>query len=219
MSASASLVAVGYTTYDKNDVRPNNPYDTTEDVMLADILSRYWWMTLLRGLLWILFGIVIFARPGISLLSLTLALGVVMFVDGIINTVNAFSGRKEQDDWWVLLLVGLAGIGIGVLTFYNPAATALAVVLYVAIWAIATGLLEIVAAVRLRKQIEGEFWLVLAGIASVAFGVLLAARPGVGALTILWLIGAYAIVFGVILLLLSFKVRSGVKRITGALHA
>lgn len=187
--------------------------------MLADILSRYWWMTLLRGLLWILFGIVIFARPGISLLSLTLALGVVMFVDGIINTVNAFSGRKEQDDWWVLLLVGLAGIGIGVLTFYNPAATALAVVLYVAIWAIATGLLEIVAAVRLRKQIEGEFWLVLAGIASVAFGVLLAARPGVGALTILWLIGAYAIVFGVILLLLSFKVRSGVKRITGALHA
>lgn len=187
--------------------------------MLADILSRYWWMTLLRGLLWILFGIVIFARPGISLLSLTLALGVVMFVDGIINTVNAFSGRKEQDDWWVLLLVGLAGIGIGVLTFYNPAATALAVVLYVAIWAIATGLLEIVAAVRLRKQIEGEFWLVLAGIASVAFGVLLAARPGVGALTILWLIGAYAIVFGVILLLLSFKVRSGVKRVTGALHA
>ena len=92
--------------------------------MLADILSRYWWMTLLRGLFWILFGIVIFARPGISLVSLTLALGVVMFVDGVINTANAFSGRKEHDDWWVLLLVGLAGIGVGVLTFYNPQATA-----------------------------------------------------------------------------------------------
>jgi len=187
--------------------------------MLADILSRYWWMTLLRGLFWVLFGIVIFARPGISLVSLTLALGVVMFVDGVINTANAFSGRKEHDDWWVLLLVGLAGIGVGVLTFYNPQATALAVVLYVAIWAIATGLLEIVAAVRLRKQIEGEFWLALAGIASVVFGVLLAARPGAGALTILWLIGAYAIAFGVILLLLAFKVRSGAKRISGALHA
>ena len=187
--------------------------------MLADILSRYWWMTLLRGLFWILFGIVLFARPGISLLSLTLALGVILFIDGVINVVNAISGRKEHDDWWVLLLVGLAGIGIGLLTFYNPAATALAVVLYVAIWAIATGLLEIVAAVRLRKQIEGEFWLALAGIASVAFGVLLAARPGVGALTILWLIGVYAIAFGVILLLLAFKVRSGVKHVARAVGA
>jgi uncharacterized membrane protein HdeD (DUF308 family) len=185
--------------------------------MLADILSRYWWMTLLRGLFWILFGIVIFTRPGITLLSLTLALGVIMFIDGLINAVNAFSGRREHDDWWVILLVGLAGIGIGVLTFYNPRATAFAVVLYVAIWAIATGLLEIVEAVRLRKQIQGEFWLALAGIASVAFGVMLAARPGVGALTILWLIGIYAIVFGVIMLLLAFRVRSGVKHIAHAL--
>src|SRR5246127_1294743 len=127
--------------------------------MLADILSRYWWMTLLRGLFWILFGIVLFARPGISLLSLTLALGVILFIDGIINIANAVSGRKEHDDWWVLLLVGLAGVGVGMLTFYHPQATALAVVFYVAIWAIATGLLEIVAAVRLRRQIEGEIWL------------------------------------------------------------
>lgn len=184
--------------------------------MLADILSRYWWMTLLRGLFWILFGIILFARPGISLLSLTLALGVILFIDGVIEVTNALSGRKENDDWWVLLLVGLAGIGVGLLTFYNPQATALAVVFYVAIWAIATGLLEIVAAVRLRRQIEGEMWLGLAGIASVVFGVLLVARPGAGALTILWLIGAYAIAFGVMLVLLAFRVRRGVKRIAGA---
>jgi uncharacterized membrane protein HdeD (DUF308 family) len=186
--------------------------------MLADILSRYWWMTLLRGLFWILFGIILFARPGISLLSLTLALGVILFIDGVIEVANAVSGRKENDDWWILLLVGLAGIVIGILTFYNPQVTALAVVYYVAIWAIATGLLEIVAAVRLRRQIEGEVWLVLAGIASVIFGGLLVARPGVGALTILWLIAAYAIVFGVMLLLLAFKVRSGVHKIAGALR-
>ena len=185
--------------------------------MLADILSRFWWMSLLRGLFWILFGIVLFARPGISLLSLTLALGVILFIDGVINVANALSGRKEHDDWWVLLLVGLAGIGIGLLTFYNPQATALAVVFYVAIWAIATGLLEIVAAIRLRRQIEGEVWLALAGIASVVFGVLLVARPGAGALTILWLIGFYAVAFGVVLLLLAFRVRRGVKRIAGAL--
>jgi len=187
--------------------------------MLADILSRYWWMTLLRGLFWILFGIVVLATPGISLLSLTLALGIIMFVDGVINVINAFSGRKEHDDWWVLLLVGLAGVGVGILTFYNPAVTALAVVFYVAIWAVATGLLEIVAAVRLRKQIQGEVWLALAGIASVVFGVLLVARPAAGALTLLWLIAIYAIAFGILLLLLAFKVRSGVKRIAGALGA
>jgi uncharacterized membrane protein HdeD (DUF308 family) len=140
-----------------------------------------------------------------------------MFIDGLINAANALGARREHDDWWVVLLVGLAGIGIGILTFYNPQATALAVVLYVAIWAIATGLLEIVAAVRLRRQIAGEFWLALAGIASVVFGVLLAARPGVGALTILWLIGAYALAFGVILLLLAFKVRSGVKHVAHVL--
>jgi uncharacterized membrane protein HdeD (DUF308 family) len=129
--------------------------------MLADILSR----SLLRGLFWILFGIVILASPGISLPTLPRALGAVMFIDGSINGANAVSGRKEHDDWWVLLLIGLAGIGVGILTFYNPQATALAVVFYVAISAIATRLLEIVAAVRLRKQIQGEVWLALAGIA------------------------------------------------------
>jgi uncharacterized membrane protein HdeD (DUF308 family) len=187
--------------------------------MLADMLKRYWWMTLLRGIFWILFGIFIFARPSISLLALTISLGVILFIDGIINVGNAFSVRDRDEDWWVLLLVGLAGIGIGLLTFYNPQATALAVVYYVAIWAIATGLLEIVGAIRLRKQIENEVWLVVAGILSVAFGVLIAARPGVGAQTILWLIALYAIAFGVVMLLLAFKVRSGVNRIAGALRA
>jgi uncharacterized membrane protein HdeD (DUF308 family) len=187
--------------------------------MLADMLSRYWWMTLLRGVFWILFGIAIFAKPDISLYSLTLALGVILLIDGVINVVNAFSGREQNEDWWVLLLLGLTGIGVGVLTFYNPQATAFAVVLYVAIWAIATGLLEVIGAIRLRKQIQGEVWLALAGVASIIFGVLLAARPAAGARTLLWLIGAYAIAFGVMLLLLAFRVRSGVKRISGALHA
>jgi len=184
--------------------------------MLADILSRYWWMTLLRGLFWIFLGIALFASPAISLVALTLGLGVVMFIDGVISVVNAISGHKEHDDWWVLLLVGLAGVGIGILTFRNPGITALAVVFYVAIWAIATGLLEIVAAVRLRKQIQGEIWLALAGITSVAFGVLLVARPGAGALTLVWLIAVYAIAFGALLLLLALEVRSGAKRVASA---
>jgi uncharacterized membrane protein HdeD (DUF308 family) len=180
--------------------------------MIAELLSRYWWLTLLRGLLWIVFGVFVLSAPGISLVSLTLALGVVMFVDGVVNISNAVSGRRDHDDWWVLLLTGLAGIGVGVLTFYNPAATAIAVVFYLAIWAIAAGLLEIVAAVRLRRQIQGEIWLILAGLASVVFGVLLIARPAAGALTVLWLISAYGIVFGVFLLLLAFRVKAAAKR-------
>jgi len=187
--------------------------------MIADILSRYWWMTLLRGVFWILLGVVILARPGISAEALVLAFGVVMFADGILNTANAISARKENDDWWVLLLIGLTGIGLGLLTFYSPQTMLFALVTYVAIWAIATGLLEIVGAIRLRKQINGEIWWILAGIASIAFGVLLVARPGVGALTLLWLLAVYALAFGVLLVLLAFKVRGFTKRITGTARA
>lgn len=181
--------------------------------MIGEILSRYWWMTVLRGLFWILFGVVILARPGISLLSLTLALGIVIFADGALNVMNAFAGRKVHEDWWVLLLVGLTGIGIGALTFYSPQTTALALVFYVAIWAIATGLLQITAAIRLRRQLAGEVWWILAGIASVIFGVLLIVQPAAGALTLLWLFAVYAIAFGVLLVLLAFRVRSGIKRL------
>jgi len=184
--------------------------------MIGEILSRYWWMTVLRGVFWILFGIVMLAWPGISLLSLTIALGIVIFADGIVNVGNAFAGRKVHEDWWVLLLVGLTGIGVGALTFYSPQTTAIALVFYVAIWAIATGLLQIAAAIRLRKQLAGEIWWILAGLASVVFGVLLIARPAAGALTLLWLFAVYAIAFGVLLVLLAFRVRRGVKRITSA---
>ena len=181
--------------------------------MIGEILSRYWWMTVLRGLFWILFGVVILARPGISLLSLTLALGIVIFADGILNVMNAFAGRKVHEDWWVLLLVGLTGVGVGALTFYSPQTTALALVFYVAIWAIATGLLQIAAAIRLRRQLAGEVWWTLAGIASVIFGVLLIVQPAAGALTLLWLFAVYAIAFGVLLVLLAFRVRGGIKRL------
>ena len=176
--------------------------------MLADILSRYWWTTLLRGLFWILFGIVVFSRPGITLLTLTLLFGVFVLVDGLANIVSAIGGRQENENWWVLLLAGLAGVGAGTLTFSNPAITAIALLFYIAVWAIATGLLEIVAAVRLRQEIHGEFWLILAGAVSIAFGVFLAARPAEGALSMVWLISGYAIVFGLILTILAFRARA-----------
>jgi uncharacterized membrane protein HdeD (DUF308 family) len=185
--------------------------------MLSRILSRYWWTTLLRGLVWILFGIVVFAMPGISLVTLTLMFGAFAFADGVANVVSAFGGRREYENWWVLLLAGLAGIIVGVLTFFSPGATALGLLLFIAVWAIATGILEVVTAVQLRKEIEGEFWLALAGLASIAFGIWLVAQPGAGALALLWLIASFAIVLGGILIILAFKERAFVNRLTAAL--
>ena len=184
--------------------------------MLATILSHYWWMTLIRGVIAILFGIMLFAWPQMSLASLVLVFGAFALADGVANVVTAIGGREENETWWVLLLSGLAGIGVGVLTFLNPGATALALLFYIAIWAIATGLLQVVAAVRLRKEIEGEFWLGLAGVASIVFGALIAARPGEGALAVLWLIATYAITYGVILIVLAFQARGFVNRVKAA---
>src|SRR4029077_10714499 len=144
---------------------------------------------------------------------LVLLFGAYSMADGIFATWTAIAGRTDHGYWWVLLLEGLVGIGVGVLTFIAPGITALALLFYIAIWAIATGVLEIVAAIRLRKEIDNEWLLLLSGIASVAFGVLLAAQPGAGALTVLWLIGAYAIVFGALLLMLAFKTRKFVSKL------
>ena len=185
--------------------------------MLANILKRYWWMTLLLGVIWILFGIAIFLQPAISLVTLTLLFGALVFADGVGNLITGFGGRKENEHWWVLVLAGVAGIVVGVLTFLNPAITGLVLLFYIAIWAIVAGLLKIVAAIRLRNEITGEVWLGLAGVLSIAFGVMVIARPGAGALAILWLIGGYAIVFGAILIALAFKSRQFVGRVGNAL--
>ncbi len=175
--------------------------------MIANILSTYWWTMLLRGVVWILFGLAVFARPGLSLLVLTLYVGVVLLIDGVSTIVGAIAGRREQEHWVLLLLIGLAGIFVGLATFANPAITSVALLFYIAAWAIATGLLEIAAAVRLRREITGEWWLVGAGVISLAFGVLIIARPGAGALGLLWAIGAVAICFGLMLVALAFRAR------------
>ena len=182
----------------------------------SDLLSRGWTFLLLRGLAAIAFGILTWIRPGISLTALALLFGIYVFVDGILAASSAISNRKTQEHWWVVLLVGLVGIGVGILTFMNPAVTALALLFYIAIWAIATGVLEIVAAIRVRKEVEGEWRLILAGIVSVAFGAFLMARPGVGALAVLWVIATYAILLGILLVMLAFKARSFGKQLAHA---
>jgi len=183
---------------------------------LGSILSRNWWLMLLRGLVAIGFGVLVFAKPQISLLALVYLFGVFVLVDGILGVSLAVHGRNELDSWGVLLLWGLLGIGVGVLAFVRPDITALALLFYIALWAIATGILEIAAAVRLREVIKNEWLLILAGLVSVAFGVWLIARPEAGAQAVLWAIGAYAILLGVLLVLFAFKIRSFVSKVTGA---
>ena len=187
--------------------------------MLANILSRYWWMILLRGLAWLVFGILVFAQPAISLVTLTLLFGAFALWDGIANTVSAMGGRRENENWGVLLLTGLVGIAIGALTFYAPGITALGLLFYIAIWVTGTGLLQVVAGIRLRKEITGEFWLILSGLVSIALGVFLVARPGAGALSVLWLIGTYAVLFGLVLIVLAFRVRTFANRLASAIRS
>jgi len=171
----------------------------------STILRHSWVSLLLRGIVAIAFGILIFIWPKISLEVLVLLFGFYAVIDGILAIWIGFGGRKLDRDWWVFLVGGLFGIAIGVLTFWMPGITALALLFYIAIWAIATGILEIVAAVRLRREISGEWWAILGGIASIAFGVLLTLYPSAGALAVLWLIGFYALIFGILLVVLAFK--------------
>jgi len=185
--------------------------------MFSELLARHWWLFLLRGLISILFGVLAFVWPGITLASLVLVFGAFAFADGVFALVGALRGGGREP-WWLLILEGLVGVGIGIITVVSPGITALALLFYIAIWAIATGVLEIGSAIALRKEIEHEWLLGLSGLASVVFGVLLIARPGAGALTVLWLIGGYALVFGVLLVMLSFRARRLSARATPLPH-
>jgi uncharacterized membrane protein HdeD (DUF308 family) len=171
-------------------------------------LTRSWWALALRGLFAILFGVLAFVWPGLTLEVLVLFWGAFALVDGIFAVAAAFAGYGRAGRWWALLLEGLIGIAAGVLTFFWPGITLLVLLYLIAAWAVVTGLFEVVAAIYLRKYIEGEWVLALSGVLSVALGLALAILPGVGLLVIAWWVGAYAIVFGVLLLVLAFRLRS-----------
>jgi uncharacterized membrane protein HdeD (DUF308 family) len=171
------------------------------------MLARNWWVLAIRGVAAILFGIAAFLWPGITLTVLVLLFGAYALVDGIFAVIAGIAVYGEQERWWMILLEGLVGIVIGVITFIYPVATFLVLYAFIAARAIITGIFEIVAAIRLRKEIEGEWLLALSGVASLIFGILLITLPAAGALALIWLIGAYALVFGVLMLVLAFRLR------------
>ncbi len=171
------------------------------------IHTHNWWSVVLRGVVAILFGLAAFVWPGITLLVLVTLFAAYAFVDGVLALIGTVRAAQHNQEWWPLALEGAAGVIIGLITFFSPSITALVLIFYIAAWAIITGVLEIWQAVRLRREIDNEWLLGLAGLASVIFGVLVIAMPSAGALAVVWIIGSYALLFGVLLVALGFRLR------------
>jgi uncharacterized membrane protein HdeD (DUF308 family) len=178
-------------------------------------LARRWWAIALRGVVAIVFGILAFVWPGITVTALVLLFGAYALVDGVFAVVAALSGAGQGVPLWALLLEGLAGIAAGILTFLWPGVTELVLLLFIASWAVVTGVLEIIAAIRLRAVLRNEWALVLSGVLSILLGILFFISPITGALVIAYWVGAYAILFGILLLVLAFRLRSWAERGAG----
>ena len=172
-----------------------------------DNVTRNWWSFILRGVLAILFGVAVWFWPGLTARVLVTLFGAYALVDGVFTIITGIAARDEDQRWWAQVLRGIAGVILGVAVFVWSGVTALILLYFIAAWALATGVLEIIAAIQLRQLVENEWLLALGGLASVLFGVLLFVFPGEGALTLLWLISLYAILFGVLLIALGIRLR------------
>jgi uncharacterized membrane protein HdeD (DUF308 family) len=176
--------------------------------MLIETLKRHWWVPVLRGIAAVLFGIMAFVYPGLTVAVLVLLFGAWILVDGVFRVIGAIGHRASDKDWGFDLIIGIMGIIIGFLTFHAPRITALALIIYIAAWALMIGATEIALAIKLRREIKGEWFLILMGLLSIAFAVMLLWNPLPGALALVWLIGSYAIAFGILAVILGFRLRS-----------
>jgi uncharacterized membrane protein HdeD (DUF308 family) len=175
---------------------------------MFDMMTRTWWAVALRGAVAVLFGLLALIWPDITLFALIFLFGAYALVDGAFALGSAVFGENAGGSSRAWLAVqGVAGIGIGLIAFFWPNLTALFLLYLIAAWAIVTGVFSVVAAIRLRKEIQGEWLMALSGALSVVFGILLAVWPAAGALTVVLLIGAFALVFGLVLIALAFRLR------------
>jgi uncharacterized membrane protein HdeD (DUF308 family) len=180
---------------------------------MASEPGRGWWMLILRGICAVLFGILAFIWPGITLFSLVLLFGAYALTNGILAIVMAAKAPRGSSGKVLTVILGLISIGAAVVTVLYPGITALSLVFIIGGWAIVSGSFEIAAAVALRKRMSGTWMLVLSGVLSVIFGVLLFLMPAVGALSLVWLIGSYALVFGVLLLVSAIRLKNALAGI------
>jgi uncharacterized membrane protein HdeD (DUF308 family) len=174
---------------------------------MLEMLARNWWVLALRGLAAIIFGILALIWPELTILSLILVFGAYVLIDGIFAVITGIRSYGENRRWWASLLEGIAGIIVGILAFVWPDVTGLVLLYFIAAWAIVTGIFEIVAAIQLRRAITGEWLMILGGILSIVFGIVLVLFPEAGALGLIWVIGGYAIVFGLLFIFLAFRLR------------
>jgi uncharacterized membrane protein HdeD (DUF308 family) len=174
----------------------------------AETLVKNWWLFTLRGILGIIFGFLALIFPGPTMLSLVLLFSAYMLVDGVAAIISAVRAiRRKEDRWGILIFEGLLNIATGIAAFLWPGLTVIAFVWLIAAWAIVTGALMTAAGSRLNID-HGRWWLVLGGLLSLAYGVLLIIAPLIGAVVLTWWIGVYALVFGIALVMFSFKLRS-----------
>jgi uncharacterized membrane protein HdeD (DUF308 family) len=174
---------------------------------LLHALADRWWLVLLRGIAAIAFGVLAFVWPGLTVLTLVILYGAYALVDGVFALIAAFTGRAKPVPTWWLILVGIAGIGAGLVTLLWPGITAVVLVLFIGAWALVHGIFEIIGAIQLRKEIDNEWMLIIAGLLSVVFGLLVMIFPAAGALGLIWVIGGYSIAFGILLVGFSWQLR------------
>ncbi|MDQ3657618.1 MAG: HdeD family acid-resistance protein [Chloroflexota bacterium] len=176
---------------------------------MLGLISKYWWVMLLRGVFAIIFGIIAIVWPGLTLLGLIWLFGAYAIGDGAVEIWSGIQNRNRHDRWWVEVLIGLAGIVAGVLVISWPGLSAVALMYLIAAWMLVMGVFQIVYAIRVRKEISNEFWIILSGALSVVLGLYFFVFPGDGAISLVWLIGIYAVFFGVLLVIFSFRAKKG----------
>lgn len=174
---------------------------------ILQVLTENWWLLLLRGVAAVLFGILTFIWPGLSLLTLVVLFGIYVLVDGFLSLIAAVLGRHRSTPLWWLIIAGLVSVAAGIVTFLYPQVTALVLVIFIGAWALVRGAFEIIGALMMRKEYEKEWLLIAIGLLSMLFGIAILVNPGAGALALVWLIGAYAILFGLPLIWLAFRLR------------
>ena len=183
---------------------------------MIENLTRKWWVLLLRGVLGVFVGVIAFAMPGLAMLTMVLVWAVFAEVDGIAAIVMAIAGRSQGRSFWALTVAGIVGIAAGIVTWLWPGATILALLWVIALWAIARGVFQIIAAFELRKVIDREWLMLVSGLLSIAFGFMVIFRPVTGMLTVAFIIGVYACGVGLLEIALAFKVRQVGHRLRAA---
>ena len=176
---------------------------------MLQMLAENWWIFAVRGVAAIIFGVLAFLWPGPTVIVLALLFGAYALVDGVAMLVSLIRGDPAaRRNAWTVGLIGVLGVVAGIVAVIWPEITALSLLFVVAAWSIVTGITQIIAAIRLRREIEGELWLGLGGLITLLFGVYLAIFPGLGLLSLVWLVGVWAVIFGIVSLVLAYRLRA-----------